>query len=630
MNTRVLAQTKPSSASAPPIRSKLLQRKCACGGTLGPTGECEECRNRSEAKTLQRKVGQPSTLNHQHSEVPPIVHEVLQSSGQPLDPATRAFMELRFNHDFSHVRVHTDTKAAESADAVTAQAYTVGRDIVFRENKYAPATHAGRELVAHELAHTIQQQKASGALSSREQDGILESSANAAARRVAMGQGVAGDLPACGFGLLRQANPIHAKATQKLSTKDQKRRERAIGLKAADARALLQAKLPFVLKQMTEDQIAQMQRVLDASVINPSVEKEVAEREREAIVAESGGYVRDPRKERRAQQASRAFVPVSEADKRIRLDYEKLLAPDALNVRTDSPDEAAYLGRVRKTLEARGVWLRFTQKLVHDPEDPSRWISDPRDFEVWLSLGPDGDHIPSESGRLTRESILGTTVLGAGYYENVDTGKVQSALNREIKRLRSALESGFDQHVALRKIRDQAPFGVAEISDVLGGANFPDQSIWDQPNELVLRALTYNVGGNVTASQVYLVVAGVLTRNAAQLLADYINDTSTGVERAVKVLEVARTAGKVAEVGLTVTGGIALVRGGMALAGAGAVEAGSVDAAAERLTRQYIAKNPEIAEDLANVRYVPQPKGSIGGYVKPAHSWGAGTGWHTW
>src|SRR4029077_11510849 len=155
----------------------------------------------------------------------------------------------------------------------------------------------------------------------------------------------------------------------------------------------------------------------DASVINPSVEKEVAEREREAIVAESGGYVvRDPRKERRAQQASRAFVPVSEADKRIRLDYEKLLAPDALNVRTDNPDEAAYLGRVRKTLEARGVWLRFTQKLVHDPEDPSRWISDPRDFEVWLSLGPDGDHIPSESGRLTRESILGTTVLGAGYY----------------------------------------------------------------------------------------------------------------------------------------------------------------------------------------------------------------------
>src|SRR5688572_11541831 len=65
------------------------------------------------------------------SSVPPIVHDVLRSSGQSLDANTRAFMEPRFGHDFSGVRVHADAQAAESARAVSALAYTVGRDVVF-------------------------------------------------------------------------------------------------------------------------------------------------------------------------------------------------------------------------------------------------------------------------------------------------------------------------------------------------------------------------------------------------------------------------------------------------------------------------------------------------------------------
>src|SRR5947207_9829261 len=95
----------------------LLQRKCACGGTQGPTGECEACRK----KKLQRRVGNlpaPSSLNHRPStgsQAPPIVHEVLRSPGRPLDSNTRAFMEPRFGHDFSQVRLHTDDRAAKSA-----------------------------------------------------------------------------------------------------------------------------------------------------------------------------------------------------------------------------------------------------------------------------------------------------------------------------------------------------------------------------------------------------------------------------------------------------------------------------------------------------------------------------------
>ena len=101
-----------------------------------------------------------STKGTEPSTVLPIVHEVLRSPGQPLDLATRAFMEPRFRHDFSKVRVHADAKAAESARAVNARAFTIGGDVVFDEGQYAPGTLEGQRLLAHELTHAVQQQKA--------------------------------------------------------------------------------------------------------------------------------------------------------------------------------------------------------------------------------------------------------------------------------------------------------------------------------------------------------------------------------------------------------------------------------------------------------------------------------------
>jgi Domain of unknown function (DUF4157) len=102
---------------------------------------------------LQRAASQPSSFNPHPSEIPPIVHEVLRSPGQSLDGETRAFMEPRFGHDFSRVRVHADSRAAESARTVDALAYTVGSDIVFGAGQYAPVENAGKRL----LTHTIQQ-----------------------------------------------------------------------------------------------------------------------------------------------------------------------------------------------------------------------------------------------------------------------------------------------------------------------------------------------------------------------------------------------------------------------------------------------------------------------------------------
>lgn len=89
-----------------------------------------------------------------------MLHEVLRSPGQPLDTETRATAESRFGHDFSHVRVHTNEKAAGSARAMGANAYTMGHDIVFGQGQYKPQSSAGQRLLIHELTHVVQQKGA--------------------------------------------------------------------------------------------------------------------------------------------------------------------------------------------------------------------------------------------------------------------------------------------------------------------------------------------------------------------------------------------------------------------------------------------------------------------------------------
>ncbi len=125
---------QPAAAASTPAR-RVMQRKCACGGS---EHECEDCKKKKGA--LQRQavsVGGPQVA-------PPIVLEVLKAPGEPLDHHTREFMEARFGHDFGMVRVHADTLAGHSADAVRALAYTVGRHLVFRPGQYAPQTAAGK------------------------------------------------------------------------------------------------------------------------------------------------------------------------------------------------------------------------------------------------------------------------------------------------------------------------------------------------------------------------------------------------------------------------------------------------------------------------------------------------------
>ena len=109
--------------------------------------------------TTPSSTGPPTsaraTPREAESEAPPIVREVLRSSGRPLDVETRAFFESRFGRNFGDVRVHADARAAELARAVNADAYTVGRDVVIGAG--ARDALGERRLMAHELAHVVQQ-----------------------------------------------------------------------------------------------------------------------------------------------------------------------------------------------------------------------------------------------------------------------------------------------------------------------------------------------------------------------------------------------------------------------------------------------------------------------------------------
>jgi hypothetical protein len=145
----------PAPAPARPAPAPPVLRRCGCGAGAGPAGECEACRKKRQ--TLQRSAAAPAPAT-----APPLVHDVLASPGRPLDAGTRAYMEPRFGHSFAHVRVHDDARAAASARAVNARAYTVGADVVFGRGEYRPGAD-GRRLLAHELAHVVQQDGAAEA-----------------------------------------------------------------------------------------------------------------------------------------------------------------------------------------------------------------------------------------------------------------------------------------------------------------------------------------------------------------------------------------------------------------------------------------------------------------------------------
>ena len=109
--------------------------------------------------SLQRTAGNAgvSSLLENDSDRSPVRDVIDSGGGEPLDDGTRSFMETRFDHDFGDVRVHSDSRASESAKSVNAHAYTVGSSVVFRSGMYDPHSEPGQRLLAHELTHVVQQ-----------------------------------------------------------------------------------------------------------------------------------------------------------------------------------------------------------------------------------------------------------------------------------------------------------------------------------------------------------------------------------------------------------------------------------------------------------------------------------------
>lgn len=138
-----------------PARSSLPSLAAAQGPDLGATGlEREADRAASDvlrggAPDISQRAGGGGSL------------DLSQSSGRPLDPGQREMLGAQFGHDFRDVRIHADARAAEQARESRARAMASGNDIVFAPGEYAPDTVAGQELLAHELAHTVQQSRGS-------------------------------------------------------------------------------------------------------------------------------------------------------------------------------------------------------------------------------------------------------------------------------------------------------------------------------------------------------------------------------------------------------------------------------------------------------------------------------------
>jgi hypothetical protein len=119
--------------------------------------------NRAVQRLIQAQRSSSDPTNERQQEVhgvpsvTSIINDTLSSQGRPLDAETRSFMESRFDFDFGQVQVHADSDAAQSAETINANAYTIGPHIVFGEGEYSPASSEGQELIAHELTHIVQQ-----------------------------------------------------------------------------------------------------------------------------------------------------------------------------------------------------------------------------------------------------------------------------------------------------------------------------------------------------------------------------------------------------------------------------------------------------------------------------------------
>ena len=182
---------------------------------------------------LQKVAGNASVSAALEEQEPSLVKDVVGSGGgSPLDRDTRGFMESRLGADFSDVRVHTDGKATESARSVQAYAYTVGNDVVFQSDKYAPDSDSGQRMLAHELTHVVQQRSgpvdgtpAAGGIKVSHPSDSFEQAAESTADRVVTSQAVPTPMTGASSSVQRVApeeeEPVQASFVQRAAAPEE-------------------------------------------------------------------------------------------------------------------------------------------------------------------------------------------------------------------------------------------------------------------------------------------------------------------------------------------------------------------------------------------------------------------------
>lgn len=133
------------------------QRGAATPGTEQVQRLCTECEEEARGSVARAALPGGGAAGPQIGTALEGRVQALREGGRPLPESARAFFEPRFGQDFSAVRIHTGSEATEAAGAMNARAFTLGQAIAFGKGEFAPATGAGRRLLAHELTHTIQQ-----------------------------------------------------------------------------------------------------------------------------------------------------------------------------------------------------------------------------------------------------------------------------------------------------------------------------------------------------------------------------------------------------------------------------------------------------------------------------------------
>jgi hypothetical protein len=135
--------------------------------------KCQECEEEEKHRgtVFTKREGAAA---REPAEVPASVYGVLDSPGEPLAQDARDFFEPRLGRSLADIRIHAGSQAHESAQAVHAVAYTVGRDIVFTHGRFDPGSISGRRLLAHELTHAVQQGAAHSESASTGKSGSVE------------------------------------------------------------------------------------------------------------------------------------------------------------------------------------------------------------------------------------------------------------------------------------------------------------------------------------------------------------------------------------------------------------------------------------------------------------------------